>query len=317
MKKILITVLLVIAAASPAFARRKKTAAEERVRFETLLGYIKTSDVPSRVSSTREMIAFDQWIDRELLGRLNEATLRERQIFWVVLYERGCRAALDPAYQMLPEAIERCRSAQIVVYEVARIWKRAKKAKHEGNTAEADRLTEEANTKRREIPFNEITQGDEVAILCAIMSRWGRERELKRFVQIAMDSSTDDALARGIRQPRTRTHRDKTLPGGTVMWNPVYTPVWEGLAKFARRPFKVEILNAQRTRLDEHFEELEKNAPLGPNQKAAVLHYQKIRDAMDKTREKRPGVRVDDKEDDKKDDTDEEDEEEPLILELE
>ena len=72
MKRILVAILLVIAVASPVFAQRKrKTVADEKRRFQTLLGYIKTSDVPARIAATREMIAFtaEQMVRCFMAGR--------------------------------------------------------------------------------------------------------------------------------------------------------------------------------------------------------------------------------------------------------
>ena len=281
MKRLCIAVLAVSCAAGPALGQRM-TVAQERGRFEKLLEYAKSGDPPSRHTAHEEMVKFNQWIDAELLGRIPGATVRERQLFWWVLYDRRCRKALNPAMAMLPKAIERCRDAQIAVHKLYDLHRQMKKAERAGNNNLLDQLTTQAAEMRRQVPWNEIVQGDEVAVLCYIVSEFGHEKAFRKLVDIAIESSMDDALAKGLRSKRTRTHRDKPLPGGTDMWNAVYRAVWEALQRMARRPQKKETRDAMRARLAAHFEKLEK-ARLGPNQEAAVQNYHIVDGALLKT----------------------------------
>lgn len=282
MRRVLLILVLLLGAAGALFAQRM-TEAQERERFETLLRYARTTDPPSRHTAHEEMVEFKQWIDPELLGRLSDASIQERQLFWWVLNDRRCRAAGEPALKMLPEAIERCRQAQIAAHEVLQLRRRMRKAQREGDDALADRLAGQIESERGGVSWNEIVQGDEVSILCAIVTQFGREKELKMLAELAVQSSMDDALAKGILDRHTRTHRDKPLPGGTEMWNTVYNAVWEGLRKLSQRALNRKTLDAVDKKLTAHFGELEKTAGIGPNQQAALRHYHAVIDALRKT----------------------------------
>ena len=281
MKRLCPVLMVVLLAGSSACAQRM-TEAEERARFQKLLEYAASADPPSRHTAHEEMVKFREWIEPELLGRLPGASIRERQLFWWVLYDRRCRRALGPAMAMLPQAIERCRNAQIAVHQISELHRQIKKAQRAGNNAQADQLTQQAAELRRQVPWNEVVQGDEVAVLCYIIGEFGRDQEFEKLVKIAIDSSTDDALAKGLTTRRTRTHRDQPLPGGTEMWNIVYRAVWEAVRKLARRPMKKGTREAMRAKLSAHFEALKKR-PLSPNQQAAVEHYHVVESALVKT----------------------------------
>ncbi|GAG32903.1 unnamed protein product, partial [marine sediment metagenome] len=192
MKQPCLVVVAVLCVAGAALAQRM-TVAEEHQRFEKLMEYAGSGDPPSRHTAHEEMVKFNQWIDGELLGRLPGATIRERQLFWWVLHDRRCRKALAPALAMLPEAIERCRDAQIAVHKIYELHRRIKKAERAGNAALADQLRNEIPALRANVQWNEITQGDEVAILCYVITRFGHEKAFRKLVDIAIESSMDDA----------------------------------------------------------------------------------------------------------------------------
>jgi hypothetical protein len=272
---------LILAWANAAGAQ-VKTEAEERQRFETLLEYARSSDPPSRHTAHEEMVKFNQWIDDDLLKRIPDATVQERQLFWLVLYDRKCRKAAAPAIKMLPEAIERCRDAQVAVYEINEMRRVARKARRDGDNAKADELDAKTEEMRGRVPWNEVVLGDEISVLCAIAERYGHEDAWTALVDIAIASSTDDALAKGLTDTRRRTHRDKPLPGGTEMWNPVYTPVWEALRMLSRRPMEKKAEPA-RKKFTTYFETFKDKKDLGPNQEAAVKHYLAIKEQLEKT----------------------------------
>jgi hypothetical protein len=183
---------------------------------------------------------------------------------------------------MLPDAVERCRQAKIAAYEVADLRQKQNKARREGNNALVDQLGTQIEEARGRIAWDEIGRGDEVAILCAILGDFGREDVLRKLVDIAISSSTDDNLAKGFEARHTRTFRDKTLPGGTEMWNTVYSCVWETLIKLAGRALDAKALAGAETKLSAHFDKLEKGK-LGPNQEAAVKQFHAAKDALLKT----------------------------------
>ncbi|HUW55527.1 MAG TPA: hypothetical protein VMZ92_02755 [Planctomycetota bacterium] len=285
MKRFCIALLAILCGAGPAFAQRM-TVPQERERFEKLLEYARSSDPPSRHTAHEEMVKFNQWIDAELLGRIPGATIQERQLFWWVLYDRRCRKALGPALAMLPKAIERCRDAQIAVHELSELHGRMKQAERAGNNNLVDQLARQAAELRRQVPWNEVVQGDEVSVLCYIVSEFGHDDAFRQLVDIGIASSMDDALAKGLLTRRTRTHRDDPLPGGTELWNTVYRAVWEALHRMARRPMKKETREAMRAKLGTHFEKLKKER-LGPNQEAAVENYHIVEGALAKTDKQR------------------------------
>jgi len=282
MKRFLAALILLVLTSTPVLAQRR-TIEEEKQRFQTLLGYARTADVPSRHTAHEEMVKFNQWIDAELLGRLTKATDQERQLFWTVLYDRRCRQALESAYRMFDAALKRCREAQIAVQNVYEMRQRAHKLRRDGNAAAADRLDEQANTLRGSIPWNEITLGNEVSILVGFFIEFGHEREFRKLMEVAIDSSMDDPLAKGLHERRWRTYRDDPLPGGTEMWNTVYTSVWEGVQKLARRPMDAKQVGSARDKFFKHFEELAKKKDLGQNQQAALENFEKAKGAMLKT----------------------------------
>jgi len=286
MRKALLVVLVALWA-SGAVAGPRMTVEQERARFQTLLEYATTGDVPSRHTAHEEMVKFNQWIDGELLGRLSNAGIRERQLFWTVLHDRGCRKALGPALKMLPEAVQRCREAQIAAYEIHELRRKIARARRTGNNAVVDGLEQQIAGHRPKVQWTEVQQGDEIGILCAIASRFGHERAFKLLMTIATDSSTDDVLAKGSRTRRTRTHRDRPLPGGTEMWNLVYAPVWQALRELSRRPMKEGLLASARKKFFEHFEKLEKGGKLGPNQESAVGNFHLVQNALLKTKDTR------------------------------
>ena len=90
MKRVLLIAVILALSTTSAFAQRK-TEAEERQRFETLLEYAKTLDVPSRHTAIEDMKKFREWVEPELIGRLSSCTLPERMVFLNVLYDRRCR----------------------------------------------------------------------------------------------------------------------------------------------------------------------------------------------------------------------------------
>jgi len=282
MKRCLLAFIVIALACSPAFSQRK-TVAEEKARFQMLLRWARTGDVPSRHTAHEEMVKFDQWIDAELLKRVGKARDAERQLFWTVLYDRRCRKALEPAYQRLPGAIKQCRDAQIAVHKILQLRQRANRAERKGDAGAAQKLTDEANALRRSVPWNEITLGNEVSILVGFCVEFGHEREFMKLMQLAIDSSMDDPLAKGLKSRRWRTYRDKPLPGGTDMWNTVYTPVWEAVQKLSRRPLDQKRVGTARDRFFRHFEQLAKKKDLGPNQVAALQNFERARAAMLKT----------------------------------
>lgn len=275
-------VLGVLLWATPPLWAQRMTEEEERARFQKLLEYARTADPPSRHTAHEEMVQFREWVEPELLGRLANATIRERQLFWWVLYDRRCRAAMAPAFKMLPDAIERCRQSQLAVHEIHELHMQMKKAERAGDADRVKELTQQIQMRRRNVQWNEITQGDEVAVLCAIITQFGRERELRKFVELAISSSKDDALAKGITSEYMRTHRDEPIPGGTEMWNAVYGPVWHGLLKLSQRALKESALVWARKKLAAHFEKL-KGRPLNPNQEACLKLYSRAERALLKT----------------------------------
>jgi len=286
MKRFVLTLCVVLFAATAAFAQ-KRTVAEEKERLQTLLRWAKTGDVPSRHTAHEEMVRFNQWIDAELLSLMSSSGIRERQLFWWVLYDRRCRKALSPAYKMLPDAITRCREAQIAVHNILECRQKANKARRAGNNDVVERMNDQIAEERRKVQWNEITQGDEVSILVAFLVEFGHEKEFNKLMTIAIDSSLDDALAKGNVARRRRTFRGKPLPGGTDLWNAVYVPVWEGLRTLARRPLDKKKIASTRKKFFSHFEKLAKSKKLGPNQEAALQNFQKVKNALLKTEEHR------------------------------
>jgi hypothetical protein len=291
MKRVLLVALLLAVAASPVFAQRK-TEAEERQRFETVLGYVQTLDPPSRHTAIESMKKFGEWIEPELLGRLSTCSLQERMAFLNVLYDRRCRKALEPATAMLPEAINRLRAGQIAAIEIGKLRAARVKAEKAGDNAEVDRLDGEMAQQRANIPYFDVQRGDEVFIICAFMADFGREDTLKKLVDVAIQSATDDAVAKGEATKFSRTHRDKLLPGGTEMWNSVYSPVWEALRKLATRSLDLKGIAAERKKLETFFDKLEKTPGVGPNQEAALQNYHVVRAAMIKVEKKAKGEEV-------------------------
>jgi hypothetical protein len=285
--------MVILSARSVVLAQRM-TEAEERQRYQVLLEYARSGDVPSRHTAHEEMVKFGKWVEADILGRLAHASVGERQLFWTVLHDRACREATAPALAMLPEAIERCRQGQIAAHDVADLRQKQNKARREGNTALVDQLEGQIGAARGKVPWNEIVQGDEVAVLCAIEADFGREDALRKLVDIAIESSMDDSLAKGREARHTRTHRDKTLPGGTEMWNTVYNCVWEALLKLSSRALDAKALAAAGAKLSKHFETLEKGT-LGPNQEAAVKQFHAVKDVLLKT-EKNTGKEGEEKE---------------------
>lgn len=283
------TILLLISA--PAFAQRK-TEAEERQRFEKLLEYVQTLDVPSRHTAIEGMKKFGDWIEPELLGRLSTCSLQERMAFLNVLYDRRCRKALDPAMKMLPEAIDRLRAGLLAAHQIGQLRAARNKAEKAGDNAEVERIDGEIAQQRANIPYFDVQRGDEVFILCAFAGDFGREDTLRQLVDVAIQSSSDDSVAKGEATKFSRTHRDKLLPGGTEMWNAVYSPVWEALRKLASRSLDLKVIAAERKKLEAHFDKLEKTPGIGPNQEAALQNYRVVKAAMIKVEKKAKGEDV-------------------------
>ena len=305
MNRLVLATLLVLVAAVPAFAQRK-TEAEERQRFEKLLEYVQSTDPPSRHTAIEEMKKFRDWIEPDLLGRLDGCTPQERLAFLNVLCDRRCRGMLAFSMKTLPDAMDRLRTSQIAAYEVARLHREKTKAEKAGNNAEVDKLQQQIDAERPKIlaagNFFDVQRGDEVFVLAAAVGDFGREDALKKLVDLAILSSTDDAVAKGEATKFSRTHRDKLMPGGTEIWNVVYDPPWEALRKLATRALDLKVMAAQRAKLEAHFGKLEKAEGLGPNQEAAIANFKAVQASMIKTEKKTKGEDVEETPEDEEND---------------
>ncbi len=289
MKRLILATLVVLATAGWAFGAHFKNEAAERERFQTLLEYCQGDDPPARHTAVDEMRNFRPWIDDELLKRISTCTPMERLAFINVLVDRRCRAFLEPATKMLPDAVERLRVSRLVALAVTAKREKMKEAEKAGNQAEATRLEQEILAERQNIMFFDFQRGDEVFMLSSVLADFGHEEALKVLVDLAIQSSVDDSAAKGEPTKFSRTHRDKLLPGGTEMWNTIYTPIWEALRKIATRSLDLKVIRAQRDRLTVHFEKLAKTPGIGPNQDAAIKNYEAVKASMLKVEKKTSG----------------------------
>lgn len=291
MRRIALALLVIAVLAVPVFAQRM-TEAQERQRFDKLLEYVVGWDPPSRHTAIEEMKKFRDWIEPELLGRLDNCTPQERLAFLNVLNDRRCRGVLKPAMDMLSRAMDDLRASQIAAYDIANLRRQRTKAEKAGNNAEVTRIDDQIAAEKPKILWFDFHRGDEVFLICAIMADFGREDVLKKLVDVAIQSSTDDALAKGEATKFSRTHRDKLMPGGTELWNAVYSPAWEALRKLASRSLDLKVIAQQRVKLEAHFGKLEKTPGIGPNQVAAIENFKAVQAAMIKVEKKTKGEDV-------------------------
>lgn len=277
--------VVVLALAVCTIATIPQDEAWQKQRFqEKLLEWSDGPDVPSRTTARQEMTQFGKWIEKELLDRLDSCSTYQRINFLAVLRDREYRAVLPFAIKLFPKAIQQCRDANLQAHKIAEIWDKYRKAKKAGDAAGEADLEAKMDEAKVGMPWNEVTQGDEVAICSQIIMAWGREEALSQAVDLAIKSAQDDIGEWGaVKRAKTHTRDDMVLQAGTDEWNRLYDPVWRVLIKLSRRSLKPAVMDSARQRLTAFFGDLEKKE-VSKNQAAALSRYYQVLDGFDKTK---------------------------------